>query len=249
MTRAEAAGILEKFAPVSKAIRRGDIVAFKRSLGPESGNEQWFFRKGILLPLLYRCEVLVWRSLARRVFLLTYQFPSDPNSRKAPTLDLMDLVAAAQYCQKVLEGWQKPVDSMAFMQSGRTHINSMFMKTPDLVPPQNGSKKLGANQGTVFGNKMPDLLEVEAIVASLVQQGLLRGFISHNQGKFAILGAKQRGGALNAGFPVAWEVIKSRADREGRDSEVPGWVRGERKMRMGGVVNLSGIARPVGSGM
>jgi hypothetical protein len=160
----------------------------------------------------------------------------------------MDLVAAAQCCQKVLEGWQKPVDSMAFMQSGRTHINSMFMKVPDLVPPQNDMKKLGAHQGTVFGGKMPDLLEVESVVASLVQQGLLRGFVSHNQGKFAILGSKQRGGPLNAGFPVVWVVLKSRADKEGREAEVPGWVKSETKVRMGGVVNLSGIARPVGSG-
>jgi hypothetical protein len=247
MARPEAAGILEKFAPITKAIRKGDLVAFKHALGPESGNEQWFFKKGILLPLLHRCEVLVWRSLARRVFLLTYQFPTDPNSRKAPTLDLVDLVAAAQYCQKVLEGWQRPVDSMALMQSGRTHPNSLFMKTPDLVPPSN-RKRLVAHQGTVFGNKMPDLVEIEAIVASLVQQGLLHGFISHNQGKFAILGSKQRGGPLNAGFPTVWSVLKERAESDGRDTEVPGWVRGERKGGMGGVVNLSGIARPVGSG-
>jgi len=248
MSRPEAAGVLEKFAPISKSIRKGDILAFKRALGPESGNEQWFFQKGVLLPLLYRCEILVWRSLARRVFLLTYPWPFDPNSRKAPTLDIMDLVNAAQYCQKLLEGWQKPVDSIAFMQSGRTHPNAQFMKTPDLVPPPQGPKKLGAQEGTVFGNKMPDLLEIEAIVASLVQQGFLGGFISHNQGKFAILGAKIRGGPLNAGFPNVWEVVKARAEREGKDTEVPAWVRSERKAIMGGVVNLSGIARPVGSG-
>ena len=95
---------------------------------------------------------------------------------------------------------------------------------------------------------MPDLVQVEAIVASLVQQGLLHGFISHGQGKFAILGSKQRGGPLKAGFPTVWEAIKDRAESEGRHSEVPGWVRGERKGGMGGVINLSGVARPVGSG-
>lgn len=243
-SRPEAAGIEEKFAPVSKAIQKGDLVAFKRALGPESGNEQWFFKKGILLPLLYRGEVLVWRSLARRVFLLTYQFPTDPNTRKAPTLDLADLAAAAEYCQKVLEGWQKPVDSMALMQSGRTHTNTLFMQTPSLTPPPQGPKKI-AHQGLMFGNRMPDLVEVEAMVASLVQQGLLHGFISHGQGKFAILGSKQRGGPLNAGFPSVWEAL---VEGEGGNAEVPGWVRGERKGGIGGVVNLSGIARPVGSG-
>lgn len=248
MARPEARGILEKFAPIAKAIRKGDLIAFRRALGPESGNEQWFFQKGILLPLLHRCEVLVWRSLARRAFLLTYQTPTDPNSRKAPTLDLIVLVSAAQYCQKVLEGWQRPSDLMTQMQSGRMHTNALFMKQADLVPPPQGKICLGAHRGTVFGNVMPDLLEVEAMVASLVQQGLLRGFISHNQGKFAILGSKQRGGPLNAGFPNVWEALRSRAENEGRDIEVPGWVQNERSVGMGGVVNLSGIARPVGSG-
>ncbi|KAG9239001.1 COP9 signalosome-like protein complex subunit 12 [Amylocarpus encephaloides] len=247
MSRPEAKGLLEKFSPVSIAIRKGDMAAFKRALGPESENQQWFFHKGVYLPLLCRCEVLVWRSLARRVFLLTYQFPTDPNSRKAATLDILDMVTAAQFCQKILEGWGKPVDPLAVMQPGRTHMNTIFMKVPDLVPPAGGRKKLRAQQGVIFGNKMPDILEVEAIIASLVQQGLLHGFISHNQGKFAILGAKQRGGPLNAGFPDVWEVIRDRAKREGRDSEVPGWVQHE-KRGGGGVVNLTGIARPVGSG-
>jgi nuclear mRNA export protein PCID2/THP1 len=237
MSRPESAGVLEKFAPIAKAIRKGDIAAFKRSLGPEGGSERWFFQKGLLLPLLHRAEVLVWRSLARRVFLLTYQVPTDPNSRKAPTLDLTYLVTAAQYCQKILEGWYRSKDS----------VNHLFGELPDLVPPPNGPIQLSANQGTVFGNLQPDILEVEAIVASLVQQGLLHGFVSHKLSLFAILGAKQRGGALRAGFPPPWEVIKVRAESNG-STEVPGWVREERKVAMGGVVNLSGIARPVGSG-
>lgn len=244
--RPEAAGIVDKFLPIAHAIKQGNIVAFKHALGPEGGNDQWFFKKGVLLPLIYRCEVLVWRSLARRVFLLTYSFPSDPNSRKAPTLDLNCVLAAAQYCQKILEGWQRPVDAMTLMQAGRTHPNAMFMKTPDLVPPPNGIKKLSAEQGVVYGNTMPQYLEVEAIVASLVQQGLLHGYISHIHGKFAITGSKTTG-ALVKGFPGVWEVLRTRAETEGKNEEIPGWVQHERKAQAGRVVNLSG-ARPVGSG-
>lgn len=239
MSRPESVGILEKFAPIAKAIRKGDIAAFKRSLGPQGGNERWFFQKGLLLPLFYRAEVLVWRSLARRVFLITYQVPTDPNSRKAPTLDLNYLVTAAQYCQKILEGWQSELK---------------FGEGVVLHPPVNGAIQLSANQGTVFGNLQPDMLEIEAIVASLVQQGFLHGFVSHNLSRFAILGAKQRGGALKAGFPAPWKVIKNRVESGGGGASggekvlVPGWVREERKGMAGGVVNLSGIARPVGSG-
>lgn len=237
LSRPESVGVVEKFVPITKAIRKGDLAAFKHALGLAGGNERWFFKKGLLLPLLHRAELLVWRSMARRVFLITYQLPSDPNSRKAPTLDLQHLVVAAQYCQKILEGWvrSKPTPGALFVQS-----------VPELIPPPSGPKVLAANEGTVFGNREPDLLEVEAIVASLVQQGLLHGFVSHNLSRYAILGAKQRGGALKAGFPEPWGIIKARAESGG--TEVPGWVREERKRAVGGVVNLSGIARPVGSG-
>ncbi|KAM0305120.1 hypothetical protein ACHAO8_011157 [Botrytis cinerea] len=247
MSRPEAAGVLERFTPIVKAIKLGNLAAFKRSLGPGGGNEKWLFDKGILLPLLYRCEIYVWRSLARRVLCLTYQWPFDPNSKKAPTLNLADLVTAAQYCQKILEGWQRPADSAAFMQSGRTHANTMFITAQDLIKPP-GVVKLSPNDGVIWGGKMPEMLDVEAIVASLVQQGLLRGFISHIQGKFAILGAKQRGGPLNAGFPPVWEVIKDRAEKEGHGNEVPGWITGVGGgYTSGGVVNLTGIARPAGA--
>jgi hypothetical protein len=121
----------------------------------------------------------------------------------------------------------------------------MFMKSPDLVLPPEGPKKLGAQGGMVFGNLMPNLLEIEAIVASIVQQGLLHGFISHNQGKFAIIGAKQRGGPLNAGFPKVWEVLEARAQK-GDDFEIPGWVVKERAGMGGTVVHLTS-ARPIGS--
>lgn len=235
------ADILSKFIPIANAIRKGNIVAFKQALGPESGNERWFFQHGILLQLLSRCEVLVWRSLARRVFLLTYKFPWDPESRKAPTLNISDVVVAAQYCQKLLEGWQKPMDTLSVMQSGRTHPNSMFMKPTDLAPPHTGAKQLFGTRGTIFGNEMPHLLDIEAIIASLVQQGLLHGFLSHQQGKFAILGSKQKGGPLPAGFPPVWEVLLARARMDGRAAEVPGWVQSGRDLQVGGVYNLTGV--------
>ncbi|CCU82187.1 PCI domain-containing protein [Blumeria hordei DH14] len=230
-SRPETADILAKFLPLVKAIRTGDMILFKKALGPESGNQRWFFEKGILLPLLGRCEMLVWRSLARKVFLLTYHFPLDPNSRKAPTLDVQDMVTAAQYCQKVLEDWKMPIDNIAVAQSGRLHPNTMFNKPLHLTPPPEGPRKLGAQEGLIYGNTMPDYMHIEAIIASLVQQGLIYGFLSHSQGKFAIIGSKQRGGP---------------AEQEGKDSEIPGWVQQQRTIGAGGVINLSG-ARPAGA--
>lgn len=251
LSRPEAAGLGKKFVPLWEAIREGDLAGFHRALGPEGGNERWFFHKTLLLPLQSRCEILVWRSLARRVFLLTYITPTDANSRAAPTLDINDLVTAAQYCQKILEGWYRPADPNT-QSPARQHTNAMFLQKslPDLAPPAQ-RRKLKANQGVVFGYKEPEITDVEATVTSLIQQGFLHGFVSHKLRKFAILNAKARGGALKAGFPEPWKVIRDQANTSGHgpSAPIPGWVRGERvQMKLGGVVNLSGIARPVGSG-
>jgi hypothetical protein len=247
----EAADLLPKFLPIVAAIKKGNMVAFKHSLDKQGGNEKWLFHHGLLLPLLSRCEPLVWRSLARRIFSLTYSWPWDPTSNKAAVLNLTDMLAAAQMCQKLLEGWIRPVSpiaNMTEMQSGRVHPNAMFMKPLLLTLPPAGRKKLAPHQGIIFCNRMPRMLDIESIIAGLVTQGLLHGFMSHAQGKFAIIGSKQKDGPLNAGFPNPWEVISARAKAEQRDEEIPGWVQKERKFGGGGVVNLSGIARPVGSG-
>lgn len=217
LAREESRELVARFAPLTRAIRRGDLAGFKAALGPEGGSERWFFERGILLPLLYRAEVLVWRSLARRVFLLTYVIPTDPSSRKAPTLDLNHLVMAARMCARKLD-------------------------------------VAVAASSDVSGWGDASLPEIEAIAAALVQQGLLHGFVSHGLGRFAILGAKQKGSAIRAGFPGVWEVVRSRAaaEGEGKEADVPGWktaeVGGGAGGGFGGVVNLSGIARPVGSG-
>lgn len=167
--------------------------------------------------------------MARKAFMLTYEMPTDPSSRKAPTLDLNSMVLAAQLCQRMLDrtayGQQQP-------------------------------KRLKPCEGVVHGNITPDMREIESIMASLVSQDLVHGFLSHNLKRFAILGSKQKGSPLIAGFPQPWTTMKGRAEEgAGQDGVyVPGWVSKERSggavgLGLGGVVNLSGIARPVGSGM
>lgn len=228
MSRHEAVPLLQRFAPVIRAMRRGDMAAFKTSLGPESPYHDWFLKHDILLPLLYRGEVLVWRSMARKAFILTYEMPTDTSSRKAPTLDLNCMVLAAQLCQRMLDGTEYGAQQ----------------------------KRLKPSEGVVHGNMTPDMREIESIMASLVSQDLVHGFLSHNLKRFAILGSKQKGSPLIAGFPRPWTTMKGRAE-EGAGGDgvyVPGWVSKERSsgalgLGLGGVVNLSGIARPVGTGM
>jgi hypothetical protein len=100
------------------------------------------------------------------------------------------------------------------------------------------------SEGLIFGNKRPDLENIESVVAGLLYAGLLNGFIARQQKRFAVEGAKKKGGnAVVAGWPNPYESILERfqeayqdaleacdsgeggAEPPGEMDDVPGWVR------------------------
>lgn len=248
LQRPEADGLAERFLPVCHTITKGDLTSFRRLLDLDSDHADWFLSKRILFQLRNRCEVLVWRSLARRTFLVS-GFRGD-TTNKAPTLDLADLLALATLLEKRASFPSDYLLNGSNRIDGRLHTNSIFIVSPEPESPDPESYTDPDLQDAVTptGPPLPTMMEMEAIVSSLVAQGLLRGYISHSLLRFAILGAKAKG-ALVAGFPNVWETLSSDADEE-----VPGWVREEKtgtgglgmKVGPGMVVNLSG-ARPAGA--
>ncbi|KAG5983479.1 hypothetical protein E4U55_008072 [Claviceps digitariae] len=245
MQRPEAQPLQRVFLPLCQAVRSGNFVHFQSHLAT---HETWLFEKGLLLALTHRLRPMLWRSLARRTFILTYVAPTDVSSRKASTLDLTHLHAVALYLQRRLEGWlpaHPPVNppgsgagGTITPRSSTSQANPLFMRaltnnlqdySPDttLAPPPGGkSKKLRPNEGLVWGNADITLQDIEMTVATLIQQGLLHGFIAHGQARFAIIGAKAKGPVL-AGWPSVWQAILERRYEEDFDmNEVPGWVRG-----------------------
>ncbi|KAI9851611.1 MAG: hypothetical protein M1838_003205 [Thelocarpon superellum] len=249
----EARGLGPKFWPLCQAIGRGDLAGFIQSL--EGEHHQWFLARGILLPLRNRCEVLVWRTLARK----TYVMNGVPGgeSRRAPTFSLYDFLHLARFLQQRSQSSSSRAGNA--LTNGRVHINSIFLAAP--APESRTSHaQLSPDPDLVDGDQaesesesesdlsLPSMLDVESILASLIAQGLLHGFLSHKLLRFAILGSKSKG-ALSAGFPAPWSVLKPREDQA-----VPGWVKEESRAPMmagravgpGMVVNLSG-ARPAGA--
>lgn len=225
LSRPEAHGMREVFEPLCRAIIKGDICTFRRLLTPGSSGYEWFAFFGIDLPLRNRCEVLVWRSLVRRAFLI-HGDQGDPDARKAPTLDLNDLVTLWQ--------WQE-----------RTHLTTLAGTGLDTYvdPEFEGIDGMGPSDED--DHTLPDMTSVVSIMSSLIHQELLNGYLSFKQQKFAIQGARQKG-ALAAGFPLMSKAIEAKSD-----SEVPGWkLVGSGPFQRpqfgaGSVVNLSG-AKPVG---
>ncbi|KAL1633518.1 hypothetical protein SLS56_002904 [Neofusicoccum ribis] len=238
----EAVGLRERFGPICRAIAKGDLARFRTLLDVEKGEHvEWFIYHRILFQLRNRCEVLVWRSLIRKTFLISGD-QGDPTSRKAPTLGLQDLVILAQFLEKKALS----PEAATYRGPAQRHPNwAFFTMEPSknqlyVDPDFEGSEDVEPEFVA------PDMDEIESIVASLIDQGLLGGFISHRQLRFAITGAKRKG-ALAAGFPKPWPVIKAKFG-----DEVPGWkvespaARAGAAFGAGRVINLSG-ARPVGA--
>lgn len=98
------------------------------------------------------------------------------------------------------------------------------------------------------GEQSEMIQNLESILASLLTQDLMRGYLTHKNPRFAIPGARIKG-ILPTGFPNVWQTIHA---RESQDDHVPGWVKpapvanplGAGAAGGGRVVNLSG-ARPV----
>lgn len=198
LSRPEAQGFADRFMPLCAAIRSGNIAQFHHLTSLSSPHAAWFLHHRILFQLQNRCEVLAWRSLVRKTFLLQGVAP-EAGTNKAASLDLNSLVAAFAHLTPAPS--QDDAESQADADFDGVYISS----EEDLLTP--------------------DDTAVEAVLSSLIDQGFVRAYIAHKQKKLAILGAKSSGGnAVAAGFPNVWGVI-CKKDRDG--GRVPGWKMGE----------------------
>jgi hypothetical protein len=320
LNRPESDGLADRFVPICRLIVRGDYIAFREHLALDSPATEWFARKGILLPLRNRCEILVWRALARKVFIYG-GFHGDLSGAAQrgppPFLYLSKLEFAVRWLQS--QHTQSLHGGLSFATSGRNldaqaghntlgsqlvyklpdrdfagvdEVNSpepkpnqiVLSEYDDFLSPDGSFDALGQwqpNPPGILVDGQPDadyrqyeldpyahrvesdsasdpdkptamMREIESILASLLTQGLMGGYLTHRRPRFAIPGARYRG-PLPTGFPNVWQTISA---REGEDDHVPGWVQppspavgggGALASAAGGgrVVNLSG-ARPVG---
>ncbi|KAI4250872.1 MAG: hypothetical protein LQ352_005198 [Teloschistes flavicans] len=237
----------DKFTPICQAIAKGDIATFRALTDISSPSAAWFLHWRILLQITNRCEVLLWRSLARRTYLLSGN-RGDAANKKAATLSMEDVLILATFLEKralgieIKEGNKNSTSQTS--ANGKQHANSIFI----FSPPRNSEdeERYGYVDPDLIdmvdppGPDLPTMETVESMMASLVDQDLLHGFISHGQKRFAIKGVKQSP-PLQAGFPNAWATLSAKGS-----DEVPGWVR-EGQKRLGGTVMHLSNARPVGA--
>ncbi|KAG5437028.1 hypothetical protein PCANB_001304 [Pneumocystis canis] len=82
------------FSPIISSLIKGDHRSFSEHINHES-IRPWLLKKQIFLTIQDHCEILLWRSLFRRSFLIT----RDP-SQKPPRIKLNDLLIAAKWIKK-----------------------------------------------------------------------------------------------------------------------------------------------------
>lgn len=179
--------------------------------------------------------------------------PGDVERKIAPSLDLKDVLHVFRLLEK------KAITPMSQADFGPGRRNGNYVIThqldeppksaiyidPDFVGMEDGEQEHGDGADDNPHN-LPTMTTIESILSSLLEQGLLNGYLRHSREVFALGGAK-RSGALAGGFPNVWAVISGKME-----NEVPGWKQNGPGMGGmgafgGGVVHLSG-ARPVGLG-
>ncbi|KAL2408596.1 hypothetical protein ABEF93_005356 [Exophiala dermatitidis] len=247
LSRPEASDIGQMFLPLCRIIQSGDLGRFHQYLDIDSVSGKWFLKRSVLLQLQDRCEIIVWRSLIRRTFLLSGFMGEE---KKVPFLRLLYVRHAASWALKRLKSGNGGGVSAVSIEED--YVDPEFADIDAAInetgfEPETGQyldEYIGQHVPAVGEHEdLPTMAEVESVVLSLIQQGLLRGFTLHTNPRFAIPGSQKAGGPMRAGFPPVWSVIMSKATEQ----VVPGLVEeGNLSSEGGRVVRIFG-ARPAGA--
>jgi hypothetical protein len=242
----EARGFRENFKPITDAIRKGDLEAFLRitDLDCEHPSADFLIRYRCFYQIGNYCEVLVWRSLARKVFLLTGQQGTASSASveggvKASSIDLDALVHAFNFLERRSK-IKNPAMVAQDQGPGRRNFGHIFMDHASVSMSDYIDPDFTGVEGLVPYNHKYDTLEIECICGSLITQGFMNGYISQKLNRVGLSGIHKPGGVRNA-FPPPWHIIVSKST-----DDVLGWKKEGGNVASGQVVHLSG-ARPAGS--
>ncbi|PHH55384.1 Protein CSN12 -like protein [Ceratocystis fimbriata CBS 114723] len=218
LQRPEMQEIAPLYGGLSAALKVGNIPLYQALLAL---HRDYLMGKGVHAALAYEGRGILWRSLARRVFLLTY-VPPPPGVKKPALLDLDYLEAAARFLQRRIESM--PPHTLA--ASANTSLPNNTHLIPGLPFSANSTPgKLLPHEGVVNGSQEITTEGIELIVSSLIDMELMHGYISHSLRKFALFRGKNMPIAT-AGWPTVAPAIRDRKYDEDFDmTAVPGWVR------------------------
>lgn len=246
----ECANLSSIFSPLASAIKSGNLAQFRRLMSPDLSGPaaHWMLRFRIFYPLANYCEVLVWRSLFRAIYLKTGQEGSGPDANSMTTTTraaVLDLSLVHLALQTLEARARIPNEALAQQSAlpGRRNFGHIFNDHASVAAHRNDYVDPdfeGVEHVAPYGPAV-DLQQAECIAASLITQGFVAGYIDHASGRLAISGARRPGGAKVNGFPPVFGVVRAR-----NGGDVLGWKRdagagGANGGGGGRVVRLSGV--------
>ena len=224
LARPECVGLDRMFYPICHAVRSGDFRGFRCALGdegPETWRRDWWMKTQLYLTLKNRCQILLWRGLVRKTFLITRPDPKIEGT-KPPIVQLNDVLTLGR-----------------FLHGPARKINPLFLGQGS--DSGQDSDDEGYDETSYFGLEM-EMVDVECAVISLLDQGFVKGYIARqSSGPLVVLGKSEP-------FPQVAELYRRLASRErlmdedGMDSDYEAVNPGGGK-----VVRLTGV-KPIGFG-
>jgi len=137
-------GLTSKFGALIDSIKRGNIHSFYLALGVGMGinseARDWLTKRGVWMLLREKGEVLVWRSLLRRVALL--QRERNPSAFVAgskgppPTLDLHGIHAALRFSSQDISYTLNDAESLCCSLLDQGYIRGYILHSRLLVALQ-----------------------------------------------------------------------------------------------------------------
>jgi hypothetical protein len=231
-------GFRDIFVPITQAIRKGDLAAFRRTMNLDltHPNAGFMMRYRIFYPIGNYCEVFVWRSLIRTIFKLI----GVVGEQSASTLDLD---ATLQIFRSLEARAQIKNAAMAEQSLGpRRNIGHIFQDHASTNKSTYIDPDFAGVDGIQPYDAEIDLLELECICGSLITQGLLNANISESRNALVLQGVKK---SMQFAFPLPWEVNRDTNREKNSDDKVLGWKK-EAGGDGGRVVRMSHAA-PAGS--
>ncbi|CCX29903.1 hypothetical protein FPQ18DRAFT_313773 [Pyronema domesticum] len=214
ISRPEAQGLDELFIPLCRAIQKGDFRSFRMAMGiegPEKWKAQWWEQHQLGRIIEHRANILIWRSLIRKIWTITYS-PVQQQQQTPQVLKIDDIYACAAALHR------KSPEDINYAEANQ------LQQQPHLDP-----YGVCDPESWWFDGLRLTRDQVEGVVQSLLDQKMVRGYaVRKERGESTILVL-----AKDDPFPNVWKLCAPKAEIQ---REANGG--GARVVRMQGVKEI-----------
>lgn len=210
--------------PLCNAIRKGDFRGFRLAMGiegPDRWKAAWWEQQRLARVLHVRTNLLLWRSLIRKLWLLTC---SPDQKQQILRIDDLWLCAVALHRRAPEDVGRPELDGQPDQPDQPARAR----------PPDDAACAVSDPTSWWFGGLRLGSDQVEGVVMSLLDQKLVRGYLVRQPRDESALLVLGRGDP----FPNVWALCAPREPSEAALLQPPATGGGGRVVRMNGVKEI-----------